>query len=139
MKNETSAGAILYQNAKEPMYLLLHYGAGHWDFPKGHIEEGETEIDTVKREVKEETSIDNISIIKGFRKKMSYKFQSNGDLVSKVVWFYLARTNSRQVKLSFEHQGYEWLSYDQALERLTFRNAKQLLVKANVYLNRNQS
>ena len=38
MISEKSAGAILFVKEKEPRYLLLHYEAGHWDFPKGHVE-----------------------------------------------------------------------------------------------------
>lgn len=55
MKKEKSAGAVIINDKK---VLLLHYSSGHWDFPKGHIEKGETELETAKREVKEETGLD---------------------------------------------------------------------------------
>ena len=59
MAFEKSAGAVLLRRkAGQIEYFLLNYPSkkgGHWDFPKGHIEKGETEIETVRREVKEET------------------------------------------------------------------------------------
>lgn len=55
MKYEKSCGAIVIEDGK---VLLVKHNAGHWDFPKGHVEEGETEFETAIREVKEETNID---------------------------------------------------------------------------------
>jgi 8-oxo-dGTP pyrophosphatase MutT (NUDIX family) len=133
---ERSAGTVLFTDDDGSiMYLLLHYPAGHWDFPKGNIEKGEDEIDTVRREVSEETSIGDIEIIDGFRKKISYNYKRNRKLVNKQVVFYLARTSVRDVKLSYEHQGYKWLGYEDALKQLTYKNAKTLLEEANRFLN----
>ena len=53
MQKEKSCGAIIYNKNKE--VLIVKHNAGHWDFPKGHVEENETEIQTAIREVKEET------------------------------------------------------------------------------------
>jgi len=139
MEKETSAGALLYRKNKEIKYLLLQYDAGHWDFPKGHIEENESDIETVKREVKEETSIDDIDIIKGFKGEISYFYRRNKALISKKVVFYLAKTQTEQVKLSYEHKGYEWLTYEKAMERLTFKNAKEMLEKADNFLKANKT
>ena len=134
MKQEKSAGAILFRKEKEPIYLLLHYEEGHWDFPKGHIEKGETEQETVKREVEEETGIKDIEIIPNFKEKMQYYYKLKGELMNKTVIFYLAKTKTEKVKLSFEHIGFEWLPYTEAIEKLTYKNAKEILEKANKYL-----
>ena len=132
MLEERSAGAILFsENDGRLEYLLLHYHAGHWDFPKGNVEEGENDLDTVKREVKEETSIDNIRFIDGFKKKVEYTYKRAGKLVHKEVIFYLAKTNVKDVKLSFEHKGYGWMSYEEAMKRLTYKNSKVILEDAN--------
>ncbi len=156
MPREKSAGAVVFR--KEPRsrasslrgknneiyYLLLHYEAGHWDFPKGHIEKGESEEETVRREVKEETGIEDIKIIEGFKEWIKYTFRQTYDLdkneknkapwVFKIVDFYLAETKAKEVKISFEHTGYKWLLYEQALEQLTFKKAKEILKKAHHYL-----
>ncbi|PIR72319.1 MAG: diadenosine tetraphosphate hydrolase [Candidatus Nealsonbacteria bacterium CG10_big_fil_rev_8_21_14_0_10_36_24] len=143
MPKETSAGAIIFRKEDSVIYyLLLHYKSGHWDFPKGHIEEGEKEEDTVKREVAEETGIKNIKIIEGFKERIKYFFRENynskenkekgrKEWIFKTVTFYLAQTQTKEVKISFEHKGFKWLRYEEALKQLTFKNAKEILKKAN--------
>lgn len=132
---EKSAGAVVfYKKEGEPEYLLLLYGQGHWDFPKGNVEQGEHELDTVKREVYEETGIDDIIIIEGFRNIIRYYYRLGGQLVRKEVAFYLAETWRKHVKLSYEHKGYVWLGYGEALKKLTFKTAKETLVKAHNFL-----
>lgn len=143
MSFEKSAGAIIFHKNKEVKYLLLHYPSGakapkeYWDLPKGHIEKGEKEIDTVKREVKEETGLENIEIIGGFKEWIKYFFKFKGKTIFKIVTFYLARTKTKNVKISGEHIGYKWLPYEEALEQLTFQNAKDILKKSNQFLKKN--
>lgn len=134
MKHEKSAGAIVYRKEKEPIYLLLHYEMGHWDFPKGNIEKGETDTQTIKREIEEETGIKDVEILKGFKEKFHYFYKFEKELISKDVVFYLAKTNTKQIKLSFEHIGFIWLPYEKAFEQLTYKNAKEILKKANDFL-----
>ena len=64
MPREKSAGAIIFRTENGiKYYLLLHYAPsepgkrGQWGFAKGHVEEGETEEETARREVAEETGI----------------------------------------------------------------------------------
>ncbi|MBS3097970.1 NUDIX domain-containing protein [Candidatus Woesearchaeota archaeon] len=133
---EISAGAIVFREEKGKIfYLLLHYEEGHWDFPKGNIDEGEEEKETVKREIKEETGITKINFIESFMEKISYFYKMKGETVYKEVFFYLAETEESNVKLSFEHIGYKWLNYDEAFKELTYKNAKEILKKANSFLN----
>ena len=89
MEKEKSAGAVIFKPFKQGnKYLLLHYEAKHWDFPKGHIEKGEKEEDTVRREVKEETGIEKIDILKGFKENIHYFYKFEGRLMSKDVVFF---------------------------------------------------
>ena len=134
MKREKSAGAIVFRKDKEIKYLLLHYEAKHWDFPKGNVEEKETDTETVKREIAEETGITDVEIIQGFKEKIQYYYKLKNELINKEVIFYLAKTNTEKVKLSFEHIGYIWLSYDKAINKLTYKNAKDILKKAHEFL-----
>ncbi len=136
MLEERSAGAVLfYGNASSREYLILHYPSGHWDFPKGNIEPDETIMQTVRREVKEETGIGDIEVRDGYEKRIEYYYRRDGQMVHKVVVFLLAESTSRDVKISFEHEGFTWLHYSDAVMKLTFRNAKSILKDAEDFLN----
>jgi bis(5'-nucleosidyl)-tetraphosphatase len=136
MQHEHSAGAVLfgYFDNEEKEFLLLHYASGHWDFPKGNVEEGETETETVKREIYEETGISDVRFVKGFLEPIHYKYKRQGRLVHKKVSFYLAETRIRSVKLSHEHKDFRWAKYQAALTRLTYKSARDILVLANRFL-----
>ncbi len=134
MFNEKSCGAVVFIKSGEVRYLLLRYSAGHWDFVKGNVELNESEKDTVIRELQEETGIVDAQFIDGFREKIEYFYRRQGTTVHKKVIFFLIETQAEQVKLSFEHVGFAWLKYQDALEKLTFRNAKNVLQKAHKLL-----
>ena len=122
------------EDNSEPEYLLLHYAAGHWDFPKGNIETGESEKQAAAREIREETGITNVEFLESFRMKIEYKYRHGKKLVRKQVVLYLAQTHTRQVILSYEHIGFAWRKFDEAIQQLTFRNATNLLSAAKEYL-----
>lgn len=135
MPIERSAGAIIFRKeGGKIFYFLLHYQSGHWDFPKGNIEKGEKLEDTVKREVKEETGIDDIKFVPGFKETIKYFYRLKGKVIFKTVVFYLVETKTKEVKISWEHIGYKWLPYDQALKQITFKNAKEIIKRANDFL-----
>ena len=136
MLNEKSCGAVVYANNREVNYLVLHYEAGHWDFVKGNVEEGETEKETAIRELREETGIAGAKFIEGFREKIVYFYKRQGSTVYKEVVFFLMETSTKTVNLSFEHIGFQWLPYKQAMEKLTFKNARDVLQKAQEFLKK---
>lgn len=137
MEEERSAGAVVfYEDRGVRKYLLLHYPSGHWDFPKGNIEAGERPIEAARREVFEETGLRDIEFVKGFEKRISYFYRRQGVTVHKVVIFYLARSKSMDVRLSWEHKGYAWLPYDQAIRRVTYRNSREVLQAAEEFLRK---
>ena len=138
MLNEKSCGAVIYRKKDESTkYLLLNYAAGHWDFVKGNVELGEAEKETVVRELKEETGITDAQFIDGFREAIAYFYRRQGLTVHKEVVFFLMESYTDKVTLSFEHVGYIWLDYQHAMEKLTFKNAKDTLQKANEFLKKN--
>lgn len=140
MPLEFSAGAIIFRKEKSKvLYLLLKYGYGHWDYVKGVIGDkikGETVQDTVIREAKEESGIKDLKFKKGFKHSIQYFFKKEGKTYFKTVTFFLAETKTKKIKLSFEHTEYKWLSYEEALEQLTFKNAKNALKKAHQFLTK---
>lgn len=138
MIEERSAGAVVcYEDPsdnRERLYLSLHYPAGHWDFPKGAVEKNETEEQAAKREIMEETGLRIESFLPGFRKTIEYHYRRSEGLSHKQVIFFLARSPKKEVKISFEHSGYEWLTFEQSLRRLTFENARNILREARTFL-----
>ena len=134
MLNEKSCGAVVYAKTPEIKYLLLQYEAGHWDFVKGNVEKGEAEKETAVRELGEETGIKDARFLEGFREKIGYFYKRQGSTVYKEVVFFLMESPSPRVTLSYEHIGYAWLTYEGALEKLTFKNARDVLQKAHQYL-----
>jgi len=144
MPVEKSAGAVIFRKEKgKTFYLLLHYPrASHrterdyWDFPKGHVEKGETEGGAMRREIFEETGIKDLKLVSKFRETVKYFFRWKGKTIFKIVVFYLGETKEKEIKISGEHMGYKWLEYDKALKQLNFDNAKEILKKANDVLTK---
>lgn len=131
---ERSAGAVLYNENKGFRRYVLLYNGGHWDFPKGNMEKGESEERTAIREVREETGLDGIVLIKGYRKVIEYFYRRDGNTVHKKVVFLLAKTDLDDVRISSEHQAFGWFNYAQALEKTTHVNSKKLLVSAERFV-----
>jgi bis(5'-nucleosidyl)-tetraphosphatase len=133
---ERSAGAVVYREVGgRRMYLLLQ-NAGRWDFPKGGMEKGESELQTVMREVEEETGLKDVKIVPGYRKVIEYFYRREGKNIHKQVVYLLGFTGEEKVKISFEHQGFGWFPYAEALERASYENSKMTLTEAERFLRR---
>ena len=92
MPKEKSCGAVVFVRQKDGIkYLLLHYGAGHWDFPKGKQEKNETEEQAAAREIKEETGIEDIEFAEGFKETVKYFYKKDEETIFKEVVFFLAQ------------------------------------------------
>lgn len=133
---ERSAGAVVFREAPTGrMYLLLQNG-GRWDFPKGGVEKGEKELDTVLREVEEETGLKDVRIVPGFRKVIEYFYRREGKNIHKQVVYLLASTKNEKVKISFEHQGYGWFPYAAALKKASYENSRVTMAEAERFAAR---
>lgn len=148
MPVEKSAGAIIFfeDSDKKREYLLLQpEQRKEWGFPKGMIEKGETLEEAARREIKEETGIEEFEFINGFKETVKFFFKAKYDYqfkrgmkpcqtVLKFVTYFLARANSKEVKLSFESSDFVWLESGQAKGKITFKQHKELLAKADNFL-----
>jgi len=148
MAVEKSAGAVIFYRAPRGKieYLLLQHDK-KWGFPKGLIEDGEKLEETALREAGEETGLENLTIIKGFKEtikmffKVKYPYQLErgfkmGENVLKFVTYFLMKSEDKEVKLSFEHEGCAWLPFKDALEKLKgYKNLQAVLEKANRFLS----
>ena len=138
MSKEKSCGAVVFKRQKDASvrYLLLHYMAGHWDFPKGHMEKNEKEEQTAAREIKEETGIYEIEFRDGFRENIHYYYKHENQTMFKEVAFFLVESAQEEVTISNEHIGYAWLNFEHAHKKLTFNNSKEILEKADKFLKK---
>ena len=141
---EKSCGVVLFNEQK---VLLLQYATGqkegewdlqgHWDFPKGHVDKGETEIETATRELEEETGIKNIILLDNFRNTINYKIHKRDRKISKEVVFFIATTAETEINLSHEHVDYGWFDFTSALKQLTYDNARSVLSEAIFFYEKN--
>jgi 8-oxo-dGTP pyrophosphatase MutT (NUDIX family) len=136
MEKQVSAGIVPYHK-EDKEYLLLHYQAGHWDFPKGHVEKQETLEEAALRELYEETGIKEAHVIKGFKERIEYYFKEHDRLIYKEVYFFLALVYEKDVKISHEHIGFGWFKYNEAKNKITYDNSKMVLDKANEFIKMN--
>jgi bis(5'-nucleosidyl)-tetraphosphatase len=130
---ETSIGAVIRYNPsisiKEPEFLILKNRRGSWGFPQGHKEHGESELETLKREVREETGIQFLDIM-SFIGTIRYSYMKlNGIRSHKEVKFYFATTPTREIVISYEHASYKWVSFLHALNILAHRQLKVGCIK----------
>ena len=137
MEYQHSAGIVVFgQEDGQRKYLLLHYVSGHWDFPKGKLEEGETKEQAARRELQEETGIEEVDIIPGFQDSLAYMFTGrSGKKIHKTVTFFAGQTRIKDIILSREHKGFAWLPFEKAVAQVTYKNAKELLEKVELFLN----
>ena len=135
LRNEISCGALVYCIENQDVkFLLLRYSQGHWDFPKGNKEKGETNLETTRREIKEETGISDIVFRDRFEKEITYNYSRQNEKISKKVIYFLAKTKDTNVVLSSEHTDFVWELYENALKRLTYKNAKEILTQGYNFL-----
>lgn len=134
--DEKSCGVLVFREENgQYLFLTLRYPEGHWDLPKGHVEDSDAgERETAARELLEETGIADIEFVDGFREEISYKYIKKGKPSHKLVVFFLARTKLSDIRLSHEHHDSQWLNYDDALARLTFENARSIVKKSKALL-----
>ena len=135
MKREKSCGAVVYRYEKNTLCLLLlrHLHGDHWSFPKGHVEENETERQTALREVFEETGL-RVSLHDGFRQVVEYSPKPGA--TKQVVYFLGHTDNVRYVLQVEEISEIRWIDIDSAYHIVTFKNDRNLIVRAREFLEK---
>ncbi|MGN0696133.1 MAG: bis(5'-nucleosyl)-tetraphosphatase [Oscillospiraceae bacterium] len=129
MTFEKSCGAVVYRkhHGNTEILLIKHLNSGHWSFPKGHVEEGETEVETALREIKEETDID-VMIDPTFRETVTYFPKKETQKV--VVYFMAKAKNFDFTPQETEIADIRWVDICHAASMLTYENDKTIVSKA---------
>lgn len=133
VKYEKSCGAIVFRkfHGNTEILLVKHIGGGHWSFPKGHVENDETEVDTAIREIKEETGLDVI-VDTTFRKIVTYS--PKRDTQKDVVYFVAKAKNYDFSPQEEEISEIRWVELSRAVQMLSYDNDKQLVMQAKPIL-----
>lgn len=135
---EKSCGGIIFYKTRQNVKILLvkNNNGRYWSFPKGHIEDGETEQETAIREIKEETGLD-VTLVSHFREISEYC--PFGKIRKRVV-FFLARAFTDNVHIQEEEiDSYIWVDLQQARKLCTYDNDLRIIEKAEttIHLMRN--
>jgi bis(5'-nucleosidyl)-tetraphosphatase len=115
-----SAGIVIVRKETSGWKYLFLRAYKNWDFPKGIVEPPEDPLETAKREVNEETGIEDLNFRWGTIFEETLPYQSGG---KKIARYYMAETSESTVTFSVnpdlgrpEHHEYRWLSYEEIKE-----------------------
>lgn len=118
-----SAGVVVVKRHPGHFKYLLLRAYSHWDFPKGMVEDGEEVIDAALREVREESTITDLTFTWGSQYRETGPYGPG-----KVARYYLAETHQMTVDLPInpeigkpEHEEYVWATHDEALKLVSAR------------------
>ena len=114
-----------------PVFLLIRDPYQNWGLPKGHVERGESPEQTAVREVTEETGIAELTLLDRLE-TIDWFFREGPDLIHKYCHFYLMETHVEVTRPQLEEGITDcvWLPLPQALETLTYDNARMVLEAA---------
>lgn len=123
MNYEKCCGVVTFDDNK---VLIIKHKYGHISFPKGHIENNETEQETAIREVKEETGID-AKIISNKRYCLSYN--SNGNSIEEVTYFIGKKIGGELNPQVDEINSCYFVDKDKAIDLITFENDRNMYLE----------
>ena len=134
MMYEKSCGFVVCRmEGQQPCYLLIRAHNGEWGFPKGHMEPGETEIDTAHRELLEETGV-TAEPVPGFRQAIEYPVFSRPGTIKQSVYFRGIAKSAEIVCQEAEVAEAAFLPLEESLACLTFQDTRDILMAADQFI-----
>jgi bis(5'-nucleosidyl)-tetraphosphatase len=135
MKKDHSYGIIpLRMHENEWQTLLIQHQSGHWGFPKGHPEQGETPKQSAARELQEETGLTIQRFLSPEPLIESYFFMLNGQRISKTVQYFIAMVEGDVVIQELEIKNSQWASLPVAFDGISFEEGKRICFQVNEFL-----
>ena len=136
MNREYSCGAILFTNKGNKLhFVIVQEQAGAYSFPKGHMEKGETELETAQREVFEETGL-HPEFLPGFREEDEYDLAEKPGTRKRVIYFLAEYRGEPLIPRQGEIRRIQLLPYEKALSCFEHEGTRSILNKALAFLAR---
>lgn len=124
-----SAGIVPYRMGDEgPEFLLLfNLFFEHWQFPRGGVRKGESDLDCALRELAEETQLSIRQLHEECRSELNYMSLIRQHEIDRIIVYYLAEVGEGDVVLADEnHCEYRWENAQRTWELLTETSPEQL-------------
>ena len=135
MVYEKSCGAVIFTTINNQIhYLLIKRISGFYGFPKGHVENKETEEETALREIQEEVGI-KATLISGFKTEDEYVLPRKKNVKKRVVYF-LGYYQNQDIHYQKEEVSDAILvEFENAIQLLQFESSKRIITEANRFLS----
>lgn len=136
MKYEISSGAVVFtRRNNEILYVIVQSPEGFYGYPKGHMEEGETEQEAALREIFEETGLRPL-LLDGFRTVDEHAIPSKPDVIKRIIYF-LAEYEAQEIYLQEEELiSAALMTYDEAMAAFQFESSRRILREAHKFLTK---
>jgi len=124
-----SFGIVPFKNENGiwKVLLILHREGNHWGFPKGKANPQETALESATRELKEETGLDVVEVLRPNPLIEQYQFRRKKQFVIKTVQYFPARVDGHLQLQEEEIRDARWLTIQEAMQQLSFKEARHIL------------
>lgn len=128
MKESKTAGGVVFN--KDGVILVVNQNGNSWSFPKGHIEEGEEALAAAKREIEEETGINQLEYLGELGTYSRYKIGKNVDEEDKseikYITMFLFRTDQMKLQpIDPDNPEARWVNREEVVDLLTHKKDKE--------------
>lgn len=135
MLYEKSCGAVVFTLVDDEIkYLLIRNLSGIYGFPKGHVEQGETEEQTALREVYEEVGL-SVKLVPGFRTEDEHPIPQKENTMKQIVYYLGEYSNQEFAYQKEELTDALLMDYETAMTMFQFESSKRILTEANNFLS----